>query len=44
MRILHAYNQHRGGGGADNAARATIALSRRAGLEVEVFTRDSETN
>lgn len=42
MRVLHAYNQHRGGGGADNAARATIEVSRRHGLEVEVFTRDSE--
>ena len=42
MRILHAYNQHRGGGGADNATRATIEVSRRHGLEVEVFTRSSE--
>lgn len=42
MKILHAYNQHRGGGGADNAARATIEVSRRHGWEVEVFTRSSE--
>jgi glycosyltransferase involved in cell wall biosynthesis len=42
MKILHAFNQHRGGGGADNAARATIAVSRSHGLEVEVFTRSSE--
>lgn len=42
MKVLHAYNQHRGGGGADNAARATIAVSREHGLDVEVFTRSSE--
>ena len=42
MRVLHAYNQHRGGGGADNAAQATIQASRRFGLEVQVFTRSSE--
>ena len=42
MRILHAYNQHRGGGGADNAARATIDIARAHGHEVEVFTRNSE--
>jgi glycosyltransferase involved in cell wall biosynthesis len=42
MRILHAYNQHRGGGGADNAARATIDIARENGHEVEVFTRSSE--
>lgn len=42
MRVLHAYNQHRGGGGADYAARSTIEISRRYGLEVEVFTRNSE--
>jgi glycosyltransferase involved in cell wall biosynthesis len=41
MKVLHAYNQHRGGGGADNAARATIDVSRQRGLEVEVFTRSS---
>jgi glycosyltransferase involved in cell wall biosynthesis len=41
MRILHAYNQHRGGGGATNAARATVALSRQRGMEVEVYTRSS---
>lgn len=42
LKILHAFNQHRGGGGADNAARSTIALSRALGSEVEVFTRSSE--
>jgi len=41
-RILHAFNQHRGGGGADNAARATIEATRRLGIEVEVYTRSSE--
>lgn len=42
MRVLYAYNRHRGGGGADNAARATIDVSRRQGVQVEVFTRNSE--
>lgn len=42
MRILHAYNQHRGGGGSENAARATIEIARQHGCEVEIFTRDSE--
>src|SRR5438128_4851324 len=42
MRILFAYNQHRGGGGSDNFARATIEICRQYGLEVEVFTRSSE--
>jgi glycosyltransferase involved in cell wall biosynthesis len=38
---LHAYNQHRGGGGANNATLATIEVSRAHGLELEVFTRRS---
>ncbi len=42
QRVLHAYNQHRGGGGADNAARATIEATRRLGIEVDVYTRSSE--
>ncbi len=41
MKVLHAYNLHRGGGGADNATRATIALLRERGVEVAVFERDS---
>lgn len=41
MKVLHAYNQHRGGGGANNATRATIELCRSRGLELEVFARDS---
>lgn len=40
-RVLHAYNLHRGGGGADNATRATIAVLREAGVEVDEFVRDS---
>ena len=39
MRVLHAYNQHRGGGGSNNATRATIDLCRADGIETEVFTR-----
>jgi len=41
MRVLHAYNQHRSGGGSDNSTRTTIEISRAYGLEVEVFTRKS---
>lgn len=41
LRVLHAYNSHRGGGGSDNAWLETIRLSREAGLEVGVFSRDS---
>ncbi|WP_311268081.1 glycosyltransferase family 4 protein [Sphingobium sp. WCS2017Hpa-17] len=41
MKILHVFNRHRGGGGADNAWDATIALSRRRGLEVDIFEKDS---
>lgn len=41
MRILHAYNRHRGGGGANNATQATIDLSREHGLDVEVFSRSA---
>jgi glycosyltransferase involved in cell wall biosynthesis len=42
MRVLHAYNLHRGGGGADNATHATISVLRDAGIEVDTFARDSE--
>lgn len=41
MKVLHVVNWHRGGGGSDNAARATIDLSRERGLDVSVFERDS---
>lgn len=41
MRVLHAYNLHRGGGGADNATLATINALRQLGVEIETFTRDS---
>jgi len=41
MRVLHVYNLHRGGGGADNAALATINAQRENGIEVETFVRDS---
>lgn len=43
MKILHVFNRHRSGGGSDNAWDATIALSRRRGLEVTTFERDSRT-
>lgn len=41
MKILHVFNRHRGGGGADNAWDATIALSRRRGIDIAIFERDS---
>lgn len=41
MKILHVFNRHRGGGGADNAWDATIALSRRRGLDIDIFEKDS---
>jgi len=41
LKVLHAYNQHRGGGGANNATQATIEASRKNGLNVQVFTRSS---
>lgn len=41
MRVLHAYNQHRGGGGANNVTQATIALQRKQGLQVEVLARSA---
>lgn len=41
MRVLHAYNRHRGGGGANNATAATIALQRAAGWAVAVHDRSA---
>jgi glycosyltransferase involved in cell wall biosynthesis len=41
MRVLHAYNTHRGFGGSDRATHATIDLLRERGVEVEEFVRDS---
>jgi glycosyltransferase involved in cell wall biosynthesis len=41
LRVLHAYNRHRSGGGATKATIALVALSRGHGLEVEVFERSS---
>lgn len=41
MKVLHAFNRHRGGGGSDNAWDETIKLSETRGLEVGVFSRDS---
>jgi glycosyltransferase involved in cell wall biosynthesis len=41
VKVLHAYNQHRGGGGANNTVDATLAVSRQGGLEIETFARTS---
>jgi glycosyltransferase involved in cell wall biosynthesis len=41
MKVLHAYNESRFAGGANNAPKATIAVLREHGFEVEVFTRSS---
>lgn len=43
MKVLHVYNEHRGGGGADSATHATIAALRGAGVEVDEFAMDSRT-
>jgi glycosyltransferase involved in cell wall biosynthesis len=43
MRVLFAYNKHRGNfGGGDSAAWLTAQTLRRHGLDVEVFTRSSD--
>jgi glycosyltransferase involved in cell wall biosynthesis len=41
MRVLHAYNLHRGGGGSDHATIDTIAALRGHGVDVVEFRRDS---
>jgi glycosyltransferase involved in cell wall biosynthesis len=41
MRVLHAYNTHRGFGGSDRNTEATIDLLRERGVQVEEFKRDS---
>ena len=41
MKVLHAYNRHRGGGGANNATQGTIDLSRDAGVSVRVLARSA---
>jgi len=41
MRVLHVYNQHRGGGGANNVTEATIELQREQGLKVQVMARSA---
>src|SRR3954469_3584198 len=41
MRVLYAYNIHRGGNGSLNATAASIQAVRDHGVPVEVFTRDS---
>lgn len=41
MRVLHVFNRHRGGGGADNAWDATIRISAESGLDIGIFSRDS---
>ena len=41
MKVLHAANYHRQTWGSDRAWDETIALSRRSGLEVALFARDS---
>lgn len=41
MKVLHAFNRHRGIGGSDNAWEETIRISREGGLEIEEFSRNS---
>jgi glycosyltransferase involved in cell wall biosynthesis len=42
MKVLHVYNRHRGGGGADNAWDQTISYAKSQGLDIQVFERDSK--
>lgn len=41
MKVLHAYNRHRGMGGSDNAWDEAIRISREGGIDVEEFFRHS---
>ncbi len=41
MKILHAFNQPRSGGGSLASTLATIEVTQNNGHEVEIFTRDS---
>ena len=41
MRVLRAYNTHRGFGGSDVNTAATIDILRHRGIEVEELVRDS---
>lgn len=41
MRVLHVCNYHRTTWGSDRAWSSTIAVSRAAGMDVHVFSRDS---
>ncbi|HEX4333750.1 MAG TPA: glycosyltransferase [Usitatibacter sp.] len=41
MKVLFAYNEHRGGGGSNNATRATMEALGAAGIEIETFRRSS---
>lgn len=42
MKVLHAFNSHRGTWGSDKAWSRTIEISRAAGFDVAVFSRDSK--
>lgn len=41
MKILHAFNRHRGGGGLDNAYDATIRIFTNPDVELKMFEKDS---
>ena len=42
MKVVHAYSQHRGGGGAENSTQTSIEVLRHFGMDVAGFTRDSK--
>ncbi len=42
MRVLYAYNYHRGGNGSLNATATTVRLVREHGFQVEEFTTNSK--
>lgn len=43
MRVLHAYNRHRGGGGAEVHCDQVVNYSRERGLDIATFERDSNS-
>lgn len=41
MKVLHAFNRHRGGGGLDSAYDATIRIFKASEVELKIFEKDS---
>ena len=41
LRVLHVYTEHRGKGGAERFAEVNMDISRRMGIHIDKFTKDS---